>query len=136
MKINLIKRNGNLIPYGLEDRERIDKFKDGAIYVIDIKNQDIRTIQQNKLIHQVCKNISDELQKQKISLNAVLKHDTPVSMLAVKELMFKSVVMSLYGKDSTSKLNKDELDLVFNTLIMALGTKGLDTKNILDKRKK
>jgi len=82
----------------------------------------------------VCKNISVELQKQNISLNSVLKHDTPCSMLAVKELMFKSVVLSLYGKDSTTKLNKDELNLVFDTLIMALGSKGLDTKNILDKK--
>ena len=131
MKINFIKRKGNLIPYSDDDRAKVDKFADGSIYVVDIKNQDIRTIQQNKLIHQVCKNISDELQKQNISLNTVLKHDTKVSMLAVKELMFKSVVMSLYGKDSTTKLNKDELDLVFNTLIMALGTKGLDTKNII-----
>ena len=97
---------------------------------------DIRSIAQNRLIHQVCKNISDELEKQNISLNSVLKHNTPCSMLAVKELMFKSVVMAHYGKDSTTKLNKDELDLVFNTLIMALGAKGLDTKNILDKKVK
>ncbi len=131
MKINLIKHNGKLIPYADEDRNKVDNFKDGAIYVCDIKNSDIRSIAQNRLIHQVCKNISDELTKQNISLNSVLKHDTPPSMLAVKELMFKSVVLSLYGKDSTTKLNKDELNLVFDTLIMVLAHKGLDTKNIL-----
>jgi len=134
MKINLIKKDGRLIPYSEEDREKVDKFADGAVYVVDIKNMDIRSIAQNRLIHQVCKNISDELQKQNISLNSVIKHDTPCSMLAVKELMFKSVVLSLYGKDSTTKLNKDELNLVFDTLIMALGSKGLDTKNIIDKK--
>lgn len=131
MKINLIKHNGKLIPYADEDRNKVDNFKDGAIYVCDIKNSDIRSIAQNRLIHQVCKNISEELTKQKISLNSVLKHDTPPSMLAVKELMFKSVVLSLYGKDSTTKLNKDEINLVFDTLIMVLAHKGLDTKNIL-----
>lgn len=135
MKINLIKHNGNLVPYENEDREKVDKFKDGAIYVCNINNTDLRSIAQNRLIHQVCKNISDELRKQNISLNSVLKHDTPCSMLAVKELMFKSVVMALYGKNSTTKLNKDELNLVFDTLILALGSKGLDTKNILDKDK-
>jgi len=134
MKINFIKHKGKLIPYAEDDREKVDKFADGAVYVCDIKNSDLRSIAQNRLIHKVCKNISDELQNQNISLNAVLKHDTPVSMLAVKELMFKSVVLSLYGKDSTTKLNKDELNLVFDTLIMALGSKGLDTKNIIDKR--
>lgn len=134
MKINFIKHKGRLVPYEDVDREKVDKFKDGVVYVVDIKNSDLRSIAQNRLIHQVCKNISSELQKQNISLNSVLKHDTPVSMLAVKELMFKSVVLSLYGKDSTTKLNKDELNLVFDTLIMALGSRGLDTKNILDKR--
>lgn len=66
-----------------------------------------------------------------MKLDKLIKHDTPLSMLAVKELIFKSVVMSLYGKDSTTKLKKDELNLVFDTIIRALGTKGLDTKNLL-----
>lgn len=134
MKIKYIIRKGNSIPFTEEDRELQNKLTEGAVYEHDYKHIDKRSIAQNRLIHQVCKNISDELGKQNISLNSVLKHDTPCSMLAVKELMFKSVVMSLYGKDSTTKLNKDELDLVFNTLILALGSKGLDTKNILDKK--
>ena len=48
MKINLIKRNGNLIPYGLEDRERIDKFKDGAIYVIETSTLNDRPIKYDR----------------------------------------------------------------------------------------
>ena len=134
MKSNYTIRQGKFIPYGEDDREKQDNLKEGAIYQVDIKTTSVRTIAQNRLIHQVCKNISDELEKQRISLVSVLKHDTPCSMLAVKELMFKSVVRSVYGKDSTTKLNKDELNLVFDTLVLALGSKGMDTKNILDKR--
>ncbi len=131
--INVRIINNQIVPHDKSDIKKISELDDRAVYGLNFNTQSKRSIAQNRLIHQVCKNISDELGKQNISLNSVLKHDTPCSMLAVKELMFKSVVMSLYGKDSTTKLNRDELDLVFNTLIMALGSKGLDTKNILDK---
>lgn len=131
MKINLRLRNGRLTPADEEARELLDTFQDADYVQIDIKNMDKRTILQNKLIHQFCKNVSIELQRQNIGLNSVLKHDTPVSMLAVKELMFKSVVLSLYGKNSTTKLRKSELNLVFDTLILVLGQKGLDTSNLI-----
>jgi hypothetical protein len=47
-------------------------------------------------------------------------------MLKVKELIFKPVVKSLYTKDSTTKLNKDEFELIIDTIIRALGTKGIE----------
>lgn len=131
MKMTFKIHHGQLCPVDGETRAKFDKFKEGAYYEVDIKNLDVRTIKQNRLIHQFCENISAELQKQGIHLNNVLKHDTPVSMMAVKELMFKSVVQSLYGKSSTTKLNKNELNLVFDTLILFLSAKGLDTDTLI-----
>lgn len=131
MKITFKYLRGLLVPYSEKDQQNLNKLEDGVIYQVEVKKFDDRTIQQNKLIHQFCLNISNEAKKQNMKLDKLIKHDTPLSMLAVKELIFKSVVMSLYGKDSTTKLKKDELNLVFDTIIRALGTKGLDTKNLL-----
>ena len=46
-------------------------------------------------------------------------------MLKVKEMLFKPVVKSLYTKDSTTKLNKDEFELVIDTLVRYMGQKGI-----------
>ena len=131
MKIDCRIVNGVLIPIDDKQTEKLNGLDKAATYVIDLGKSSQRTIRQNSLIHAFCRNISDELERQNIKLDKVIKHNTPLSMLAVKELIFKSVVLSLYGKDSTTKLNKDELNLVFDTVIRALALKGVDTANLL-----
>ena len=126
MKINLIKQYGNLLPYSQEDKKKIDEFKDGAIYIVEINNSDKRTLQQNKSIHKWCEQIASELNKEKFFIQDVIKLNTKWNMLKVKELIFKPVVQSLYTKDSTTKLNKDEFELIIDTIIRALGTKGIE----------
>ncbi len=131
MKISLRIYKGNLVPADNDAREKLDSFAEGAFYECNISDMDKRTLAQNRLIHQFCKNIADEAQKQNFTLKQLVKDGTPISMLSAKELMFKPVVMSLYGKDSTTKLEKKDFDLVFDTVIMALGSYGLDTSKLL-----
>ena len=126
MKINFIKHNGRLVPYTEEDRAKVDEFKDGAIYVVEINNSDKRTLLQNKSIHLWCKQIADSLNKDNFYIQDVIKLNTKWNMLKVKDLIFKPVVKSLYSKDSTTKLNKDEFELIIDTVIMALGSKGIE----------
>ena len=40
-------------------------------------------------------------------------------------IIFKPVVKSLYNKDSTTKLNQNELDMVIDTITYYLGEKGI-----------
>ena len=126
MKINLIKQYGNLLPYSQEDKKKIDEFKDGAIYVVEINNSDKRTLQQNKSCHLWCEQIASKLNKEKFFIQDVIKLNTKWDMLKVKELIFKPVVKSLYTKDSTTKLNKDEFELIIDTIIRALASKGIE----------
>lgn len=126
MKINLIKQYGNLLPYSQEDKKKIDEFKDGAIYVVDINNSDKRSLQQNKSIHLWCSQIADYLNKEKFFIQDVIKLNTRWDMLKIKEMIFKPVVKSLYTKDSTTKLNKDEFELIIDTIIRYMAMKGIE----------
>ena len=74
MKINLIKQYGNLLPYSQEDKKKIDEFKDGAIYIVEINNSDKRTLQQNKSIHKWCEQIASELNKEKFFTHSALSN--------------------------------------------------------------
>ncbi len=125
MKITLIKRKGNLIPWDGEARDKVDSFVDGAIYEVDIKNMDKRSLKQNSSIHLWCNKISDSLNREDISIEQTIKISTKWNMNLVKEMLFKSVVKSLYAKDSTTQLNKNEFELIIDTLIGAMASKGI-----------
>lgn len=126
MKINFIKHKGRLIPYDDEARQKIDQFKDGAIYIVEINNSDKRTLLQNRSIHLWCKQIAEHLNKENFFIQDVIKLNTKWDMQKVKEMIFKPVVKSLYTKDSTTKLNKNEFELIIDTIIRALGSKGIE----------
>ena len=125
MKINFIKHEGRLVPYDDEARQKVDEFKDGCIYVVDINNSDKRSLQQNKSVHKWCELIANHLNKEKFFIQDVIKMNTKWNMIKVKEMIFKSVVMSLYTKDSTTKLNKDEFELIIDTITRYLAMKGI-----------
>lgn len=125
MKITFIKHNGRLIPYDENSRSKIDEFLDGAIYQVEINNADKRTLLQNKAIHLWCKQIAEHLNRDKYFIQDVIKLNTKWDITKVKEMIFKPVVKSLYLKDSTTKLNKDEFETIIDTIISALGSKGI-----------
>lgn len=126
MKINFKKEYGQLLPYSKEDKELIDKLKDGAVYEIDIKDADMRTVTQNRAIHLWCDMLANTMNTQSMVIQDVIKLNTKWDMLKVKEMIFKPVVKSLYTKDSTTKLNKDEFELIIDTIIRALSYKGVE----------
>ena len=126
MKINLIKQYGNLLPYSQEDKKKIDEFKDGAIYVVEINNSDLRTLQQNRALWLWFTQISNKLNKDSFAIQDVIKLNTKWSPEKIKELIFKPVIKSLYNKESSTKLLKDEFELLIDTIIQALATKGIE----------
>lgn len=125
MKINLTKKHNLLMPYDTDAVNKIDSFKEGAIYQCEIKNMDTRTLQQNKATHLWCKQIANTLNNEGLVIQDVIKINTKWDMIKVKEMIFKPVVKSLYTKDSTTKLNKDEFELIIDTVIKVMGSKGI-----------
>lgn len=125
MKINFIKHNGRLLPYAEEDREKVDKFTDGAVYVVDIKNLDIRSLKQNSSIHLWCGQIAKTLNDNNMYITDTIKTEVEWSMTTAKEILFKPVVKALYSKDSTTKLNRDEFEKIIDTLVNIFANKGI-----------
>ena len=125
MKLTFQKHHGSLCPVDGDTREKLDTFPDGAYYEVEIKTMDTRTIQQNKSIHKWCDQISNTLNKEKFFIQDVIKMNTQWSMIKVKEMIFKPVVKSLYTKDSTTKLKKDEFELVIDTICRYMAQKGV-----------
>jgi len=128
MKITFKKEFGSLIPYSLEDKEKLDKMKDGAVYEVDIKNLNIRSIQQNKLIHVFCGNVASSLNDSGLYLNDVIKYETVWSMQKVKDLIYRPIMEQLCEKKSTTLLEKNELNNIFDSMYKALGSKGIEIK--------
>jgi len=123
VKIAFKKEFGVLVPYSKSDKEAIDSFDDGAVYQIDIANIDIRTIQQNKALHKYFSILASVLNNSGQEITKVIKIDTPWSATSVKELLWRPVMMQQLDKKSTTKLNKDEVTKVFDTLNRALSVK-------------
>jgi len=126
MKITFKKEMGQLVPYSLEDKAKVEKFKDGAVYVVDIKNSDIRSLQQNKALHKYCELIARALNNQNLSISSVIKVDVDWSMETVKEIIFKPVVKALYNKDSTTKLDKNEFNKIIDNITLIFGNRGIE----------
>lgn len=125
MKITLKVEMGQILPYSIQDKEKISNLKDG-IYEADIKDMDMRTLIQNASIHLWCTQIADTLNRENFFIQDVIKMNTKWNMIKAKEMIFKPVVKSLYTKDSTTKLKKDEFELIIDTIIRALSYKGVE----------
>jgi len=125
MKIIFKKSYGSLLPYSQDEKDKIDTLKDGAIYEVDIKNMDMRSIRQNSSLHLWCNQISSLLNDSGLYVNDILKLETKWSMEKVKENIFKPVVASLYDKKSTTKLNKNEFEQIIDVITLSFAKKGI-----------
>lgn len=86
-----------------------------------------RTLQQNKAIHVLFKMISDALNDAGLDLHAVLKSgiDIPWTPIMVKEVMWKSVLLIMKNKKSTTEMTTKEIDEVFDVVNRQLSLMGL-----------
>lgn len=123
--------NGQIVPYSEKDKKEIEKLKDNAIYGVKFGMLDKRTLQQNKLIHVFCNNVASALNNQGKYITDVIQYETQWSMQKVKDLIYRPVMEKIYDKKSTTKLNRDELNDIFDTVIQALASKKIDTKGLL-----
>jgi hypothetical protein len=122
MKITLKKERGALLPYSDEDYELLQKLSD-AVYVIEIKNIDMRTVQQNKAIHLWCSQIADVLNKNNLYMTGIFSNDIEWSMNLVKEQIIKNMIKLLFKIDSTTKLKRKEIDVLVDHIVYIFGEK-------------
>lgn len=122
MKITLKKERGSLLPYSDEDYELLQKLSD-AVYVVEIKNLDMRTVQQNKAIHLWCSQIADVLNKNNLYMTGIFSNDIEWSMNLVKEQIIKNMIKLLFKIDSTTKLKRKEIDVLVDHIVYIFGDK-------------
>lgn len=93
---------------------------------MDDKEKQQRTGQQNKALHVDFKLIADALNDAGLDQRKVLKPSIsiPWSSTAVKEQLWKPIQKALYGKESTTELDKQkEIEHVHDVLLRHLGEK-------------
>ena len=71
MKLTIKKERGTITPYSDEDYEMFQKLSD-AVYTVDIKNLDMRSLKQNSSIHKLFSLTADALNDAGYSVNTVL----------------------------------------------------------------
>lgn len=122
----MIMKDGNLYPYDKEAKEKLNSFANNAVYELDIKNLDKRTLKQNAAIHIYCELIADTFNDNNLPIEKVIKMNIQWTMKKVKEFIFKEVVKSLYQKDSTTKLVKKEFELIIDTITAFMATHNIE----------
>jgi hypothetical protein len=123
MKITLRLINGVLVPHGEKDKKPLEGFTDGALFVVDMKNIDIRTVKQNRALHQYFRLICEKLNEKGLTVVKTLKVDVDWTPLTVKECLWRPVQEAVLRKKSTTELKRDELDKVYDNLNRALAIK-------------
>lgn len=110
------------MPYSSDDVDKVDSFKDGAVYSCDIKNMDIRSVKQNAALHRYFGLVSKELNSRghRLDPNGM---NLDWNMLRVKELIWKEFQKVILGKESTRLLNKTELTQIYDEVNLYLGEK-------------
>ena len=94
-----------------------------GVWEVTKKRINNRTVQQNRAIHLYCKQVAEALNESGHSVTYVLKPETSFSMLTVKEQIYKPILTALRGKESTTQINTDEMNAVYDVMNKALSQK-------------
>ncbi len=81
-----------------------------------------RTLPQNSSLHLFCSKLSDELNGKGMYMQLVLKptYELKWDMKAVKENLYKPIAKALYGVESTTDLDTDQISKVHAQLMFML----------------
>lgn len=82
-----------------------------------------RTPQQNKALHLYFKLLSDAFIENNLDVKTVLSGgvETQFTPEIVKYLLWHTVQRNVLGKDSTAKLDKKEIDIIYNSINKYIG---------------
>ena len=123
MKITFKKERGQLIPYSDEDERKLKKMQDGACYIVEMKNFDMRTIKQNAALHKYFTLVAEALNDKQLTVKTIIKADIEWNSTSVKEMLWRPIQEAVLHKKSTTELKKKEIDEVYDTINLALAQK-------------
>jgi len=102
-------------------------------YIEENKHKDIffnvvqptRTNQQNKGIHAYCGEVARQMEARGLDMKTVLKEGVPIAPTKelIKEYMWKPIQKALTGKESTTAINKKQVNEVYEYLSKLLAEK-------------
>jgi hypothetical protein len=117
MKLNLkYVGNGTFIT-----KDEVPNLTENALYEVDLKTIDTRTLTQNRALHLWENMIAKTLNDNNKSLTTIIKAETSWSKDSVHELIIKPIIKALYNKTSTTKLDKNEFEKIIDTIVYLFG---------------
>ncbi len=125
MKITLKKIGDILVPDTDDDLEKLNKFSD-AVYEVDMKNLDSRTMAQNRALHLWASQISKILNKNSLYMTGVFGNKIDWSGELVKTQIIKATIKKVFDIDSTTKLKRKEIDEMIDFVTIAFASKGVE----------
>ena len=90
-----------------------------------------RTTQQNKSLHLYFEHLASELNDAGLDMRKTLKPsvEIPWSAKTVKEYIWRPIMQAQLGKRSTTEMESQDIDLVFNTITRHLANRfGLEVE--------
>lgn len=127
MKYYFYKTTNGLIP--MDQCKPYDKLEIGEEIEIDIKNQSVRTILQNKALHKYFTIIANELNDLGIEYQYIgisgktfeLRYTTDL----VKTFIWKPIQLALFNIESTTKINTQQINEIVDVLTKFFGERGV-----------
>ena len=119
---------GKLKPNNKQQWQQTLQSLNGKEVTIDIKkHKNTRTQRQNRAMHKLFRELSQQMNEQGLTLQQVLRSDVETMMTPklVKEVIWRPVQKAMYGKESTTQLTTDEVDKVFDVINKHLGKHGI-----------
>jgi len=91
-----------------------------------MKEEKLRTTKQNAALHKMFEDMATILNDKGLYIGQVIKVEAPWNKDRIKELIWREVQKKMTGKQSTTELTTKEIDQIFETIHLALATKGID----------
>ena len=107
-----------------EDAQKAISSLGFAIHSIE-KVQDLRTLRQNNAMHLWFTQVAEALNDAGLTIQDIIKVERSWTMESFKELVYKHYLLKKYGKKSTTKMTKEEMDKIFDDINLWLGEKGV-----------
>jgi len=94
-------------------------------YMAKVTNIDLRTQKQSDSMWLWLTQIANLFNKLNLDVTMVLRMDTKWNKEKIKATVWDELMLNLYNKKSSTKLNKDELELIILTMTKAFGGRGI-----------
>lgn len=126
MKINTTKHFLIKIEINNKNPEKAKKDLIKYLKAFDCKVLDIQNVKQSKTekqfkaLHLWFKLLADELNEKGFDQKKIIQVDIPWNEYSVKERLWRPTQMTMTGKKSTTRLNRNEIDPIYDVINRAI----------------